>query len=227
LTDAYMPIMDGFRLAEQIKQRPELAAATIMMLTSGGQRGDAARCRELGVAAYLTKPVRQSELRAAIDAALIRTSPEQDDRRTEPLITRHTKTEERHSSKLRVLLAEDNVVNQHLAVRLIEKHGHTVVVTNNGREALAALENEAFDLLLMDVQMPEMDGFEATGEIRKRENTTGRHLPIVAMTAHAMKGIGGCHLQMEPHKVRNGVIYGDPIQRTIPVWNRLNGASPL
>jgi signal transduction histidine kinase/CheY-like chemotaxis protein len=188
LTDVHMPIMDGFRLAEQIKHRPELVAATIMMLASGGQRGDAARCRELGVAAYLTKPVRQSELRAAIDAVLTGTSLKQNERPAAPLITRHTLREARGSSKMRVLLAEDNVVNQRVALRLLERHGHTVVVANNGREALAALAHEAFDLLLMDVQMPEMDGFEATAEIREQEKATGRHLPIVAMTAHAMKG---------------------------------------
>jgi signal transduction histidine kinase/CheY-like chemotaxis protein len=188
LTDVYMPIMDGFTLAKRIKERRELAAATIMMLTSGGQRGDAARCRELGVAAYLTKPVRQSELRAAIDAALIGTSPKQDQCRTAPLITRHSIREAESSPKLRVLLAEDNVVNQCVAVRLLEKHGYAVVIANNGREALAALAHEAFDLLLMDVQMPEMDGFEATGEIRRQEKATGRHLAILAMTAHAMKG---------------------------------------
>ena len=183
-----MPIADGFSLAEQIKQRPELAAATIMMLTSGGQRGDAARCRELGIAAYLTKPVRPSELRAAIAAALIGTSLQQNERLSVPLVTRHTIREARGGSKMRILLVEDNVVNQHLAVRLLEKHGHTVVVANNGREALAALAHEAFDLLLMDVQMPIMDGFEATAAIREKEKATGGHLPIVAMTAHAMRG---------------------------------------
>jgi CheY-like chemotaxis protein len=188
LIDAYMPDMDGFKLAEQIKRRPELAMATIMMLTSGGQRGDAARCRELGIAAYLTKPVRQSELHAALEAALSGTSLTRQERPTVSLITRHTLREARRGSKMRVLLAEDNVVNQHLALRLLEKHGYSVVVANNGKEALAALAREVFDLLLMDVQMPEMDGFEATAKIREQEEATGRHLPIIAMTAHAMKG---------------------------------------
>jgi signal transduction histidine kinase/DNA-binding response OmpR family regulator len=188
LTDVHMPIMDGFSLAEKIKQRPELAAATIMMLTSGGQRGDAARCRELGVAAYLTKPVRQSELRAAIDTVLLGTSRKQNEGAAVTLVTRHTLREARGSSKMRVLLAEDNAVNQRVALRLMEKHGYTVVVANNGREAVAILAHEAFKLILMDVQMPEMDGFKATAEIREQEKATGRHLPIIAMTAHAMQG---------------------------------------
>jgi two-component system sensor histidine kinase/response regulator len=188
LIDAHMPVMDGFSLAEQIKQRPELAASTILMLSSGGQRGDAARCRESGIAAYLTKPVRRSELRAAIDAVLTGTSVNQNERPALPLVTRHTLREANSRSKLQVLLAEDNTVNQRVALRLLEKHGHNVVIANNGREALGALAHAAFDLVLMDVQMPEMDGFEATAEIREQEKATGRHLPIVAMTAHAMKG---------------------------------------
>jgi len=188
LTDVHMPIMDGFSLVQQIKQRPDLAVATIMMLASGGQRGDAARCRELGVAAYLTKPVRQSELRAAIESVLRGAARKPDELPAAPLVTRHTLREAGGNSRLRVLLAEDNVVNQRVALRLLEKHGHAVVVANNGREALRALAHEAFDLLLMDVQMPEMDGFEATAQIREQEKATGGHIPIVAMTAHTMKG---------------------------------------
>jgi len=184
LTDLNMPDMDGFTLLEQLRQSPELARkAKIIMLTSAGQRGDAARCRELGVAAYLTKPVSQSELFEAILRVLGMSGPQ-----PEPaaLITRHTIREGK--KKLRVLLAEDNVVNQKLAARLLEKHGHHVTVTSNGREALAALDRENFDAVLMDVQMPEMDGFEATAAIRAREQHTGRHIPIIAMTAHAMQG---------------------------------------
>jgi CheY-like chemotaxis protein len=185
LIDAQMPDMDGFALAQQIKESPGLAGATIMMLTSAGQRGDAARCRELGIAVYLIKPIRQSELLEAILLALGRPS-QQGERPT--VLTRHSLREARR--KLRVLVAEDNAVNQQLAVRLLEKQGHTVAVAGNGREALEALEKAAsgFDVVLMDVQMPEMDGFEATAAIRQKEKEMGRHIPIIAMTAHAMKG---------------------------------------
>ncbi len=183
LLDAQMPEMDGFALAECIKRNPDWRAATIMMLSSAGQRGDARRCRELGVAAYLTKPVRQGELLDAILTALgtrpIKEAPP-------VLVTRHSLRE--NSNHLRILLVEDNAVNQVLALRLLEKRGHTVAVAGNGKEALAALEKQSFDLVLMDVQMPEMDGFEATIAIREKEKTSGNHVPIIAMTAHAMVG---------------------------------------
>jgi signal transduction histidine kinase/DNA-binding response OmpR family regulator len=182
LLDAQMPKMDGFALAEQIKQNSKLAAATVMMLTSAGQRGDAARCRELGITAYLIKPIRQSELLDSILAALGKSVG----RDGPKVITRHTLWENRR--KLKILLAEDNVVNQQLAVRLLEKRGHVVKVAANGNEALGLLTGSRFDLVLMDVQMPLMDGFQATAVIRKEEETTGKHLPIIAMTAHAMQG---------------------------------------
>lgn len=182
LTDAQMPEMDGFALIAAIKGDAELAEATIMMLTSIGQRGDAARCRELGVAAYLVKPIRQSELFKAIVQILGQPSAAERER---TLVTRHTLGESR--TRLRVLLAEDNPVNQKVAARLLEKRGHAVKVAGNGREALAALEKETFDLVLMDVQMPEMDGFEATTAIRAQEKEGGGHLRIIAMTAHAAK----------------------------------------
>jgi len=185
LTDMHMPKMDGFALVERIRQRPELSTATIMMLTSAGHRGDAARCQELGVAAYLLKPIRQSELREAI--ARVLGAREQEG--AIPLITRFSLQDARDpTSVLRVLLAEDNPVNQLLASRLLEKRGHRVVVTANGREALAALEKESYDLVLMDVQMPEMDGLEATAAIREKEKGSGIHQPVIALTAHAMKG---------------------------------------
>jgi PAS domain S-box-containing protein len=185
LTDMHMPNMDGFTLIEKIRQRPELATAIIMMLTSAGHRGDAQRCQELGISAYLLKPVRQSELREAIARVLgART-----DSGAIPLITRFSLHDERDpSAYLRVLLAEDNNVNQRLAVRLLEKRGHRVVVAANGREALDALAKGKFDLVLMDVQMPEMDGLEATASIRENEKSSGLHQPIIALTAHAMKG---------------------------------------
>jgi PAS domain S-box-containing protein len=184
VADFTMPEIDGFSLLQELRQSFTLAEKPkVIVLTSGGQRGDAARCRELGVAAYLSKPVSQSELLDAILRVLATT-----DLQAEPpvLITRHTLREDKRS--LRVLLAEDNAVNQRLAARLLEKRGHSVTVTSNGREAVTALDKENFDVVLMDVQMPEMDGFEATAAIRSREKDTGGHLTIIAMTAHAMEG---------------------------------------
>lgn len=181
LLDAQMPDMDGFALAERIKHDPNLAGATIMMLTSAGQRGDAQRCRELGIAVYLIKPIRQSELLEAILAALGK-APASGERAT--VITRHTLRETRR--KLQILLAEDNPVNQQLVMRLLEKRGHIVTVVSDGREVLATLEKSRFDLVLMDVQMTVMDGLQATAAIRTKEKSDGMHLPIIATTAHAM-----------------------------------------
>jgi CheY-like chemotaxis protein len=183
LLDAQMPDMDGFALAEIIKRNPDWRTATVMMLSSAGQRGDAVRCRELGVAAYLTKPVRQGEL---LDGILIALGTRPENKMSSELVTRHTLRESRN--RLRILLVEDNAVNQLVALRLLEKYGHTVCVAANGKKALEELEKESYDLILMDVQMPEMNGWEATQAIREKEKTTGGHIPIVAMTAHAMKG---------------------------------------
>jgi CheY-like chemotaxis protein len=185
LTDMRMPGMDGFTLVERIRQRPELSAATIMMLTSAGDRGDAQRCKDLGVYAYLLKPIRQSELREAIARILGAHEPEV----PIPLITRFSSSAAGGPAAfLRVLVAEDNLVNQRLAVRLLEKRGHRVQVAVSGREALKALNKERFDLVLMDVQMPEMDGVEATAAIRQSEKSSGLHTPIIALTASTKKG---------------------------------------
>jgi signal transduction histidine kinase/DNA-binding response OmpR family regulator len=183
LLDAHMPEMDGFALAQEIKHIPHLASATIMMLTSGGQRGDVARCRELGIAAYLTKPITQRELWEAIlsvrgQSAAAVGGPS--------VITRHRLWE--GQARLHILIAEDNPVNQKLAIRILEKQGHTVEVVDNGQAALDAIAAQSFDLVLMDVQMPVMDGLEATAAIREQERITSTHIPIIAMTAHAMKG---------------------------------------
>ncbi len=182
LIDVHMPEMDGFTLAERIKDTPELAGATIMMLSSADLTNELARCRELGVAAHLTKPVRQAELLSAILVALGSVPRAESRAAVSPGPT------EPSPRRLHVLLAEDHPVNQRLAARLLEKRGHRVVVANNGREALAAFEREGFDVVLMDVQMPEMDGFEATAAIRECENNTGYHIPIIAITAYAMRG---------------------------------------
>ena len=185
LTDMHMPNMDGFGLIERIRRRPELSTAVIMMLTSAGHRGDAARCQELGVSAYLLKPIRQSELREAIARVL----GAQEQKGVIPLITRYSLGDAHDPTEfLRVLVVEDNAVNQRLATRLLEKRGHRVTVTANGREAVESVEKHTYDLILMDVQMPEMDGLEATAVIREREKHKGARIPIIALTAHAMKG---------------------------------------
>ncbi len=177
-----MPELDGFALAQQIKSDPDLGSTLIMMLTSGGRSGDIARCGELGIASYLLKPVKQSELFDAIASALGITAPADAAEIDEKLGAAGLRR------SLRLLLAEDSLVNQRLAVGLLEKHGHQVDVVVNGREAVAAALSKKYDLVLMDVQMPELDGLEATQAIRSHEKNVGGHLPIVAMTAHAMKG---------------------------------------
>ena len=189
LLDAMMPEMDGFSLAARIREAPELTGATLMMLSSADRREDAARCRDLGVAAYLTKPIRQSTLLDTIMTALGPRASVED--RAAPGAPTTAAGADRPRRSLRLLLAEDNAVNQRLAVSLLEKRGHRVTVAGNGREAVEAVESagpQQFDAVLMDVQMPEMDGFEATAALRAREDAGADHVPIIAMTAHAMKG---------------------------------------
>jgi PAS domain S-box-containing protein len=182
LLDVQMPGMDGYMLAERIRQQPEITGTTLLVLTSSAQSGESARRQELKINGLLNKPIKQADLWKAIMSALgmplsaearAEPPPEQTAPRTRPL---------------RVLLAEDNLVNQKLAVRLLERRGHQVVVANNGREAIDLLKRQPFDVILMDVQMPEMDGYEATTLIRREEQRTGAHIPILAMTAYAMKG---------------------------------------
>jgi CheY-like chemotaxis protein/HPt (histidine-containing phosphotransfer) domain-containing protein len=179
LVDAGMRDMEGCALLKTIK---EAAETRVMLITSEGSLGDAARCRELGIAAYLPKSVDPPTLLDAISAALNTSGL---DNVSNSLVTRHSLRE--GSNSLRILLAEDNTMNQILAERLVRKRGHSVVVVNNGREALAALDKNEFDLILMDVQMPEMSGLEATVAIREKEKATGTHIPVIAMTAFAMK----------------------------------------
>ena len=183
LLDSQMPDLDGFAVASVIGQRPELAGATIMMLSSAGLDGEAARCRTLGVATHLTKPIKQSDLLEAICRTL-----DSNTKKTLAHAERVVPPAASLARAMRVLVAEDNIVNQRVASGLLRKRGHDVTVVGDGRAALAAIAAGGFDVVLMDVQMPEMDGFEATAEIRARETTTGGHLRIIAMTAHAMVG---------------------------------------
>jgi len=181
--DAMMPGMAGFDLADAIRHTPRMAGATLIMLSSGARPQDAARCREMGIQVYLIKPVKPSELLNAIlaalaaDAAVAPTAP-----------AGGAAPGTRAERPLRILLAEDNIVNQRLAVWILEQRGHSTVVVTNGHEALAALAREPFDAIVMDVEMPEMDGFQATAAIREQERVSGGHVPIIAMTAHALEG---------------------------------------
>jgi PAS domain S-box-containing protein len=182
IVDAHMPDMDGFTLAEHIRNDADLEGITVVMLTSGAQPGSAARRRELGLSACLPKPIKQADLWRALAQIM-----GGDGTKREP--AHHTaESDQPTSRRLRILLAEDNPINQNLAVRLLGKQGHEVIVANNGNEAVAALEQKPFDLVLMDLQMPQMDGLEATAAIRAREASKGSHVPIIAMTAFAMIG---------------------------------------
>ncbi len=180
LTDMNMPEIDGFGLVEQIRQCPAIAGTTVIMLTSGGHARDAERSRALGIASYLHKPVRKRELLEAILGAL--------GHRQNTSVLPTPKEQIPRTKCLRILLAEDNPVNQTVATRMLEKMGHTVTIAADGQIALTLLSAQPFDLVLMDVQMPEMDGLTAAKAIRQREQSTQQHMPIIAMTAHAMKG---------------------------------------
>ena len=179
LLDAMMPDADGFELAEKFQHAAEMSGAVMMMLSSAGMRGDAQRCRDLGVLAYLTKPIDQAELYNAVKIAL-GAQPDS------VLITKHNLKESRLQKKLDILLAEDNAVNQKLAVTLLSKWGHKIDVVTDGIQAVERSLQHKYDVILMDLQMPQMGGFEATRLIRERERDHGRHTPIVAMTANAM-----------------------------------------
>jgi two-component system sensor histidine kinase/response regulator len=184
ILDSRMPDMDGFELALRLKEHPQVRESPVIMLTSSWAQGDAARSRELGIKAFLNKPIRRSDLLRAIKVALVRPDSEEPAHLTVP----DASSLSNHGAPLRILLAEDNAVNQALAVRMLEKKGFEVTVAPTGRAVLEWLEAQSFDVILMDVQMPEMDGLEATRLIREREKTTAQHIPIVAMTAHAMVG---------------------------------------
>ena len=181
ILDAQMPDQDGFELATAIRADAQLARTRLLILTSAGQRGDGERCRQLGIQAYLTKPIARADLIEAVGTVLAGTPSAAGGG---DLVTRHSIAESRHT--LRILLAEDNVVNQQVATAMLLKRGHQVDVVANGREAVDAVARERYDLVLMDIQMPEMDGFEATARIRGLPE--GGTLPIIALTAHALSG---------------------------------------
>ena len=191
ILDLMMPGIDGFTLASAIKCDPSIASIHLMLLTSYGQRGDSTVAREAGVAAYLTKPVRQSQLfnclADVVSQPVVTREGQESTRTTSGLITRHTLEEKKTMSTKLILLAEDNIVNQKVAVRQLHKLGYRADAVADGREALEALARIPYDLVLMDCQMPEMDGYDATAEIRRREGTS-RHTPIIAMTANALQG---------------------------------------
>ncbi len=184
LIDGHMPGMDGFELAERIRSNPKLSGCTVMMLTSGERRGDIARCEELGISSYLIKPIRRSELLKSILLALTA------DKSGTPSLNPSKAIAEAQvpARSLRILLAEDNAVNQRLAIRILESAGHQIRLAEDGARAVALFKAHPFDVVLMDVQMPEMDGFEATAAIRAWECARNSRTPIIAMTAHAMKG---------------------------------------
>jgi two-component system sensor histidine kinase/response regulator len=173
---------DRFGLAEHLAAEPRLTSAKMILLTSIGQRGDAARCRELGVASYLTKPVRRSELRAAITKLLGCGSAAHG-----VPVTRHSIREE-DSPRWRILVAEDDPVNQKILRHMLEREGHSVVIVENGRQAVEAIQHDSFDVVFMDIEMPEMNGFEAIAEIRRREQITRTHQIVIATTARALRG---------------------------------------
>jgi two-component system sensor histidine kinase/response regulator len=181
LLDSKLHGTNGFEIAARIKESPYEQDVKIIMLTAAGNKGDAAECKRAGISGYLVKPVRQSDL---LDAIMMAQGYSTDEAR--PLITRYAIEAVRRP--LRILVVEDNAMNQRVAQAMLKRRGHSVVIASNGREATEALEKENFELVFMDVQMPEMDGFEATRLIRDRQKTTGQYTPIVAMTAHAMKG---------------------------------------
>jgi CheY-like chemotaxis protein/anti-sigma regulatory factor (Ser/Thr protein kinase) len=188
LTDVQMPQMDGFALARRMRESTAPVPSIAMMLTSSEQKGQAERCRQEGITAYLIKPVRRAELCLALNTALQPDSGVRTPAAASPVTGGSAVQVPPPSRRLRILLAEDNAVNQLVARKLLDRRGHEVTVACNGHEALDLFDDQVFDLILMDVQMPEMDGFEATAALRAREAKTGRHIPIIAMTAHAMKG---------------------------------------
>ena len=186
ILDMAMPDIEGAMLGQKIKADPKLCATLLVLLTSRGNRGDAKEMHEIGFAAYLTKPIKRSQLRDCL-ALVASRKPLESKTQPLPIVTRYSVAENR-KRRIRILLAEDNIINQKVALRHLERIGYQADAAANGKEVLEALGRIPYDLIFMDVQMPEMDGFEATAAIRRKERETGGHIPIIAMTAHAMKG---------------------------------------
>jgi two-component system, sensor histidine kinase and response regulator len=190
LTDVHMPVMDGFAFVEALQGSPYISRSAIVMLTSAEHRGDKVLSRQFGVSAYLSKPIRREELRRALTAALADLNPARsklvEAPKPELKAAAWPEAAKSPAASLRILLTEDNLINQRVASTLLQREGHEVFIANNGLEALDALDKRPFDLILMDVQMPQMDGLEATAAIRRMEMGSGTRIPIIAMTAHAM-----------------------------------------
>ncbi|MEJ7872137.1 MAG: response regulator, partial [Rubrobacteraceae bacterium] len=219
ILDMQMPSMDGMELARKIKDDPDIASTRLVLLTSMGQRGDAKEAGWAGIEAYLTKPVRQFELYDAL-ATVMGTSDQgagKDPKPDERLVTRHNIREAKSRSRARVLVAEDNPVNQKVALKMLEKLGYRVDVVGDGRQALEALGQVPYAAVLMDVQMPEMDGYEATAEIRRREGEA-LHTPIIAMTANAMRGDREKALKAEMDDYVSKPVSSEKLEAVLERW---------
>jgi CheY-like chemotaxis protein len=188
LLDLQMPDMDGLDLARLIKEDQSISRTSLVLVTSRGQRGDGEEARRMSIEAYLTKPVRQAQLYDTLSIVMGAPETEDDGEEESTMVTAHSLKEVQAQSRLRVLLAEDNEVNQKVAVRTLEKLGYRTDVADDGEEAVEAVSRTDYAAIVMDVQMPKMDGYEATAEIRRREREHGGHIPIIAMTANALQG---------------------------------------
>ena len=228
--DLLMPEMDGFELAHAIKTDPTIERARLVLLTSYGQRGHGATSSEVGIAAYLTKPVRQSQLFDCL-MTVVNQRPGipgagQASGETEALVTKHKLQETKAVSAKLILLAEDNIINQKVAVRQLAKLGYRADTVVNGREALEALARIPYDLVLMDCQMPEMDGYEATAEIRRREEAGARRTPIVAMTAHALAGDRDICIASGMDDYISKPVKTEELARALGLWLKVEAGEP-